>query len=93
MGRVYGEPVEVQTREDGRPTRFVWRGRLYTVRSIVEYWIVNREWWREPDAAPARPEMEFWRVEASTGPGMSAGTYELRRDVAAGGWSLCRVTD
>jgi Family of unknown function (DUF6504) len=93
MGRIYGEPVEVRTREDGRPTRFVWRGRLYTVRSIVEYWVVNRDWWREPDAALARPEMEFWRVEAGAGPGAPAGTYELRRDVAAGAWSLRRVAD
>jgi hypothetical protein len=97
MGRVYGEPVEVRTREGGRPARFVWRGRLYTVRSVVEYWVVNREWWREPDAdadaAPAQPEMEFWRVEASAGAGAPAGTYELRRDVAADGWSLSRVAD
>ena len=27
MGMVYGEPVHVQARDDGRPTRFVWRGR------------------------------------------------------------------
>src|ERR1700746_3121896 len=31
MSRVYGEPVNVQARDDGRPARFVWRGRLYTV--------------------------------------------------------------
>lgn len=93
MGRVYGEPIEVQTRDDGRPTRFVWRGRLYTVRSVIEYWVVNREWWRDSDTSPARPEMEFWRVEASAGQGMPSGTYELRRDVAAGAWSLRRVAD
>ena len=69
MGRVYGEPVEVQTREDGRPTRFVWRGRLYAVRSIVEHWVVNREWWQDPDPVPAQPELQFWRVEASAGQG------------------------
>src|SRR5215467_956677 len=47
MGRVYGEPTEVQTREDGhRPARFVWRGRLYAVRSVLEHWVVNREWWQ-----------------------------------------------
>jgi hypothetical protein len=52
MSRVYREPAEVQAREDGRPARFVWRGRLYTVRSILEHWAVNREWWRETDPAP-----------------------------------------
>lgn len=93
MARVYGEPVEVQARDDGRPARFVWRGRLYTVRSIIEHWTVNREWWREPDPVPAQPELQFWRVEASAGQGLPPGTYELRRDVAAGTWTLRRVAD
>lgn len=93
MSRVYREPVEVQAREDGRPTRFVWRGRLYTVRSILDHWAVNREWWRETDPAPAQPEFEYWRVEASAGRGLPVGTYELRRDVAADAWTLRRVVD
>lgn len=93
MGRVYGEPVEVQTRGDGRPARFVWRGRLYTVRSILERWVINREWWREPDPSPGRPELEFWRAEASAGQGFPIGTYELRRDLADGTWTLRRVVD
>jgi Family of unknown function (DUF6504) len=93
MGRVYGEPVEVQTKADGRPARFVWRGRLYAIRSVAEYWVVNREWWREPDPGQAQPELEFWRVEASAGQGWPPGTYELRRDVAAGTWTLRRVAD
>lgn len=62
------------------------------MRSVVEHWVVNREWWREPDV-PARPELEFWRVEASAGRSPSAGTYELRRDVATGAWALLRVAD
>ena len=111
MSRVYGEPVEVQTREDGhRPAQFVWRGRRYAVVSVAEHWVVNREWWREADPGPAQPELEFWRVEAladegsqgsqgsqggqsSQSGGQAGGTYELRRDVAAGTWTLRRVAD
>jgi hypothetical protein len=102
MSRVYREPVEVQAREDGRPARFVWRGRLYTVRSILEHWAVNREWWREADPAPggaspggiaAQPELEYWRVEASADRGFPPGTYELCHDVAADAWTLRRVVD
>jgi hypothetical protein len=97
MNRVYGEPVEVHTREDGhRPARFVWRGRSYAVRSVLEHWVVNREWWRDPDPAQAHPELEFWRVEAghrNKSKDQPAGTYELRRDVAADTWTLRRVTD
>jgi hypothetical protein len=109
--------VNVQARDDGRPVRFVWRGRLYTVRAILEHWIVNREWWQDPaplDPEPARlepsgpprpsgpeptqpepahpvpahPELEFWRVEASPGQGMTAGVYELRRDAATDAWTI-----
>ena len=68
MSRVYGEPVKVGVGEDGRrPALFVWRGKSYAVTSVIEHWIVNREWWQEPDPAPAHPELEFWRVEASAG--------------------------
>ena len=93
MGRVYGEPVEVQAREDGRPVGFAWRGRHYPVTAVQEHWLVNRDWWRESRPLPARPELEFWRVEASTGKGAPAGSYELRRDIAAGTWTLRRIAD
>ena len=55
--------------------------------------MVNRDWWRESAPVPARPELQFWRVEASTGPARPAGTYELRRDIAGGTWTLRRVAD
>jgi Family of unknown function (DUF6504) len=88
MSMVYGEPVNVQPRDDGRPARFVWRGRLYTVRAILEHWVINREWWQDPEAEPGRPELEFWRVEAAPGQGMTAEVYELRRDAATDAWTL-----
>jgi hypothetical protein len=115
MSKVYGEPVNVQARDDGRPVRFVWRGRLYTVRAILEHWVINREWWQDPKdpkesndpkdpknsddpkdpkspeppgAEAGQPELEFWRIEAAPGPGMTAGAYELRREAATGAWTL-----
>ncbi len=93
MNRVYGEPVDVRARNDGRPARFVWRSRLYTVRAILEHWVINREWWRDPEAEPGQPELEFWRVEASAGPGMTPGVYELRREAATDAWTLRRGFD
>jgi hypothetical protein len=94
MGRVYGEPIEVQMGEDGHPVGFAWRRRRYTVITVQEYWMVNRDWWRESAPVPARPELEFWRVEASAAGGAyQAGGYELRRDIAAGAWTLRRVAD
>src|ERR1700736_1991482 len=96
MNRVYGEPVEVQARKDGRPIRFVWRSRLYTVRAILEHWVINREWWRDPEGQESQtgqPELEFWRVEAAPGQGMPPGVYELRRDAVTGTWTLRFLSD
>jgi len=92
LNSVYGEPVQVHARADGRPLRFVWRSRLYVVRAILEHWVINREWWREPEAGTdtgaGQPELEFWRVEAAPGQGLAPGVYELRQDLAAGAWTL-----
>jgi Family of unknown function (DUF6504) len=91
MGRVYGEPIEVQLGEDGQPARFTWRGRRYAVLSVQEYWLVNRDWWRESSPVPARPQLQYWRVEAAGS--QAVGSYELRRDFAADVWTLRRVAD
>jgi len=93
VSRMYSEPIEVRD-QDGRPLRFVWRGRLYTVRGVLEHWVVSREWWQRnnPDTdVPA--EREFWRVEASPGKDVPPAVYELRRDVETGDWLLVRVWD
>jgi Domain of unknown function (DUF6504) len=85
MNRVYHEPVNVQARFDGRPTRFVWRCRLYTVRAILEHWVIKAH---DPRSEPGQPDLEFWRVEAAPGPGATAGVYELRRDTATSAWTV-----
>jgi len=93
MTRVFGDPVEVWV-TDGRPVRFVWRGRLYSVRRVLEHWVTTRDWWREqqPEAPDeATGEREFWRVEAT--PEREVGVYELRHDTATGTWLLSRVWD
>ncbi len=76
------------------------RARLYTVYAILEHWVINREWWRDPvdagdsadsAAEPGQPELEFWRVEAAPGQGMTPGVYELRRQAGTGTWTLRRT--
>jgi hypothetical protein len=96
MSRVYGESVQVHARTDGRPLRFVWRGQFYVVCVILEHWVINREWWREPadsgdsgpGPGPGQPELVFWRVEAAPGQGMTPEVCELRQDVASGAWTI-----
>jgi Family of unknown function (DUF6504) len=92
MSRVFGDPIEVFTSADGRPNRFVWRERLYTVHRILEHWVTTRDWWREQNPEAEEPSArEFWRVEAA--PGKEVGVYELRFEVATESWMLSRVWD
>jgi Domain of unknown function (DUF6504) len=87
MNMVHAEPVHVQARDDGRPLRFVWRDRLYTIRAVLEHWVGGSERSQDPKGKPGQPD-EFWRVEAAPGPGMKTGVYELRRQAATGAWTL-----
>jgi hypothetical protein len=90
MSKAYGEPVDVQARDDGRPTGFTWQSRWYTVRVILEHWVINRDWWRDPQAEPGQLELELWRVAASPTPDVPPCRYELRREAATNAWILRR---
>jgi Family of unknown function (DUF6504) len=50
MTRRYDEPVEVRRRDED-PTEFLWRGRLYVVRSVLATWVETGVWWRTPAGA------------------------------------------
>jgi Family of unknown function (DUF6504) len=95
MSWVRSEPVEVWL-IDGRPARFVWRERLYTVLSILE---------RPPDEPePDQPgghddagghdetqvSWRCWKVTASAGRNIPANLYRLCNDPVAGRWLLTR---
>lgn len=91
MSRVYGDPVEVWVM-DGRPSRFVWHDRLYTVHRVLDTWVTTRDW--SHDRAPEADESiarEFWQVEAAAD--REAGVYELRYDGASDTWMLSRAWD
>ena len=91
MSRVYGDPVEVWL-VDGRPSRFVWHDRLYSVHRILDHWVTTRDWWRDRNPEAGHPTArEFWQVEAT--PGHEIGVYELRYDEAGGTWMLSRAWD
>jgi len=48
--RRYEEPIEVRATADetaGAPDAFLWRGRLYIVREVLDHWKERRPWWRD----------------------------------------------
>ena len=87
VGRYYGADVAV-VEDDGRPTRFVWDGRVYGVRRIIDHWVTLGGAWTQGRGSRA-PESKHWRVEA--GSASSQGVYELRHETATGEWLLSRV--
>lgn len=79
MNGLRSEPVEVWL-VNGRPARFVWRERLYTVMSVLD---------SPPDDA-SQQEWRCWRVRASAGRNMPGNFYRLCRSATSGRWQLSR---
>ena len=85
MRPIRGEPVEVWQRH-GKPVRFVWRGRIYTVLFVRDKRTVP-----EPAEDGAEPgNRECWLVEATPERAVPASIFELCYDAAAERWTLSR---
>lgn len=70
--RQYDDPVEVRRGDAEDPDQFLWRGRLWKVRSVVAHWVETGPWWQgtqDGAATDLLAERELWRVEAGRGPG------------------------
>lgn len=107
--RVYEEPIEVRAGEVSgveAPALFLWRDRLWSVRSVETRWVVTDPCWDSratrsvrdgvtgvPEAPPVLTEEEVWRVVAANGRNGTHGIYELTHALATGTWRLSRVVD
>jgi hypothetical protein len=102
MSRRYADLVEVR-RGEGAPQQFLWRKRVYVVRSVLAHWLEAGAWWRseparsllgtgasgaEGQASGEGQERELWRVEAAGGRGVGVGVYDLCREASTGRWTL-----
>lgn len=92
---------EVEGAGGSRPDAFVWQGRLYVVRVVLDRWQERRPWWRDvrdhegSDVLADARERRVWRVEASAGRCAAVGVYDLCAEPGAGRgqWQLLRVSD
>jgi hypothetical protein len=73
--RRYEEPIEVRALADRAaseaaptPDAFLWRGRLYVVRQVLDHWKERRPWWRD-----ALDDRRAPAAVATAGAGTDAG--------------------
>jgi hypothetical protein len=45
LARRHADPVEV-VRRDAAPAQFLWHGRLYVVREVLDHWLRSGAWWQ-----------------------------------------------
>lgn len=86
MRGIGSEPVEVWLR-DGRPERFVWRGRMHTVLFVRDRRTAHKD---SPDSVAVPAGLEIWLVEATAQRSVPASVYELRHDLQTDRWTLSR---
>jgi hypothetical protein len=80
--------VQVQLIDD-RPTRFVWRERLYTVLSVIERPGAGEG--SDAEQHDHRPgEWRCWRVTAAPGRNVPAVAFRLCHDQTVDRWQLTR---
>ncbi|MDR2988527.1 MAG: DUF6504 family protein [Nocardiopsaceae bacterium] len=94
MSEVRSDPVDVWVL-DGRPARFVWRDRLYSVLSILARPRAQparqEEHEEEREQTDARATSRCWTVTASVGRNVPATIYRLCQDAGTGRWLLTRI--
>lgn len=82
MSRRYDSPVECRSDAAGRPVQFRWRGKLYRVAEVLDWWIEVGEWWS------GEPETVWYRVQTH-----DRGVFELYRPTEGSEWRLWKVVD
>jgi hypothetical protein len=88
MRPIRGEPVEVWQRH-GKPGRFAWRGRIYTVLFVRDKRSVPGA--AQPGTDGGQPSgRECWLVEATPERLVPGSVFELCYDRAADRWTLSR---
>jgi hypothetical protein len=83
------EPAEVWE-IDGRPGRFVWRGRLYTVLGVTQRPPAEGSEGAANGHDDGMADWQCWRVSASPGKNVPATGFRLCQDPASGRWLLAR---
>jgi hypothetical protein len=59
MARRYGEPIDVRSDlARGVPESFLWRGRVYLVREVLDHWWERHAWWAAAAARAVHGEGE-----------------------------------
>lgn len=93
MTRVYDEEVVVQ-RRDGDPEQFLWRHRLYVVRSVLAHWVESGAWWRGEGVLALTGDRPTAAAAAGPGPSDLLSEREVWRvEAGAGRTAGCGLYD
>lgn len=84
----HGSVLTAEEDQPAPPKAFLWRGRHYSVRTVVATWLDQAPWWRSASA----PVRRCWRVEAIAGMASGVSLVDLSCD-AGGSWQLVAVHD
>jgi len=76
--KAYNEPIAVETRE-GWPQTIRWRRSTYSVREVIDYWVLQTKWWVKDE------KRAYFQVECG---GSILEIYKRDKE-----WILAKVVD
>ena len=80
--RRYDDPVEVRRGETEGPDQFLWRGRLWKVRTVVAHWVETAPWWQPtPVQAVVGTDVEPTRSLTSDRPPAVGADLPVEREL------------
>jgi hypothetical protein len=80
----YHEPIQVELGDNGTPTSYRWRDRVWPVLRVLDKWVLQSKWWTKE----GEEKRAYLLVEARAGDG-SACAVEIY--LGGDGWKLARV--
>lgn len=82
MSRLIAEKVSLQRRTGRTPRAFIWRGRVYRITGVINWWREPGAWW-QGESVRLFLRVTAWRD--------SEGIYDLCR--VGQDWLLYRIHD
>ena len=82
--KLHNAPIDVTIGDNGIPTSYIWRDRVWPVSSVIDRWVLQSKWWTKE----GEERRAYLLVEAR---GMDRAACTVEPYMKGESWVLARV--